>query len=556
MRLYALLALCVYARAATISLPDRKIDDLDNVDLDNLVSEPELVDQANTVKDIDNSLRNAIPVKVIQDVKKIDENSNDYIPEGDSLDVKRAPIDLNNPGSPQRQEHETQNPESYSDAQKAVFAIKQTIEDTQEVFTLGLKGISENFNKLFANNEKLSTIQQNIVNLKSAFNEQVLKLNNTIKSYIKPDKVEEAESEVKAVETRLRVLESNFESGVHTLSEGVELLAIMKEEDEAARAEADAAGNPQAASSTQPPVAQNNPVMQFLYNFQQGMANSIANLNNAVQGVFNPNANQGQGQPQQSSSQPGGNFVGGLFQGIQLPFGQQGQQNAQAGQAQQKPPGTSADEPAQTGWRPPNIIQQVQNQWNNLVNGGQNPQQAQQQPSQNPIGQAIQGFVSIFSRPNGNQNQQSTPQSSNQAAGNSAGSVEKPSADVPQGVNVVPVDPVPQQPQPAVPIAQPEAAQPVQTAAEQPGPIRQLVQNNPIIKGLQTVATRITQPDRPRESVDKNADSKGHGGWGGGAGNAGDNPNGSRINEEPEKIEKNEKEKISEEISPEPAKTE
>ncbi|XP_045524615.1 mediator of RNA polymerase II transcription subunit 15-like [Pieris brassicae] len=554
MRLYALLALCVYARAATISLPDRKIDDLDNVDLDNLVSEPELVDQANTVKDIDNSLRNAIPVKVIQDVKKIDENSNDYIPEGDSFDVKRAPIDLKNPGSPQRQEHETQNPESYSDAQKAVFAIKQTIEDTQEVFTLGLKGISENFNNLFANNEKLSTIQQNIINLKSAFNEQVLKLNNTIKSYINPEKVEEADSEVKAVETRLRVLESNFESGVHTLSEGVELLAIMKEEDEAAKAEADAAGNPQPPSATQAPVPQNNnPVMQFLYNFQQGMANSIANLNNAVQGVFNPNANQGQ--PQQSSSPQGGNFVGGLFQGIQLPFGQQqqGQQNAQAAQGQEKPPGTSADEPAQTGWRPPNIIQQVQNQWNNLVNGGQNPQQAQQQPNQNPFGQAIQGIVSIFSRPNGNQNQQSTPQPSNQATANSAGSADKPSADVPQGVNVVPVDPVPQQPQPAVPIAQPQAAQAVQTAAVQPGPIQQLVQNNPIIKGLQTVATRITKPDRPRESINKNADSKGHGGWGGGAGNAGDNPNGSRIKEESEK---NEEDKISEEISPEPAKTE
>ncbi|CAK1543287.1 unnamed protein product [Leptosia nina] len=572
MRLYALLAFCVCARAATINIPERKIDDLSDIDLDNIVSEPELVDQRNTVKDIDNTLRNAIPVKVIQDNKKIDENSNDYVPSGDSIDVKRAPIDLENPGLPQRQEHETQNPESYTDAQKAVFTIKQTIEDTQKVFTQGLKSISENFNNLFANNEKLSTIQQNIQNLKDSFNEQVLKLNSTIKSYISPEQVETIGEEVKAVETRLRVLESNFETGVNTLSEGVELLAIIKEEDEAAKAEGDAAPagnqNAQTPSSTQAPVAQNNnPVLQFLYNFQQGMISSISGLNSAVQNYFNQGQNQqSQGQPQQTSNQQGG-FVGGLFQGIQLPFAPNtnGQQNAQA-QGEQKPPGAAADTPAQTGWRPPNIIQTVQNQWNNLVNGGQNgqAQQTGQNPPQNPLAQAFQNIVSVFQRPNGNQNQQPT---SNQPAGNSAAA--QPSADVPQGVNVVPANAAPQQSPPVAQTvsqtpAQPEqASNPVQPVA---GPIQQLVQNNPIIKGIQTVTKRLTNPERPRDTLEQSSDSKGHGGWGGNNNNSGDTSNSdSGLNDNKESIEKiketpvkceKEAEKMSEEISPVAVKTE
>ncbi|XP_038212462.1 uncharacterized protein LOC119832780 [Zerene cesonia] len=578
MRLFAPLAICVlYAHAATISAPAKKIDDLDNVDLDNVISEPELIDPFNSVKDVDNNLRNSalgIPVKVIEEpAKKLDENSNDYVPDNDdSINLKRAPIDLRNPGPPQRQEHETQNPEHYTDAQKAIFVIKQTIDDTQNVFTQGLKGISEGFNKLFANNEQLSTIQHNIQALRSSFNEQVLKLNNTIKSYIKPEKEEESAKEINAVQSRLRLLESNFETGVNTLSEGVELLAIIKEEDEAAaKAETDAAvaaGNPPPSSSTQAPINQNNnPVLQFLYNFQQGILGSISNVNNAVQNYWNQGQNQ-QNPPQNDQSQQAqpantqGSFVGNLFQGIQLPFtGQQNQQPAQQGQNQEKPPGVAADEPAQTGWRPPNIIQSLQNSWNNLVNPTQSQPPQADTPVSNPIQQAISNIVNVFNRPNQNQTPQNAGQAVPPASANSVNTAEKP-VDQPQGVNAVP--PNKESVAADVPQAQPDKA-PAQEPTKQTGPIQQLVQNNPIIKGLQTVAQRISNPERPRDTVKENADGKGHGGWGSNGSNNGDNSDGSRIKsivpekeiieEKPVECDKM-KETVKEEISSEPAKTE
>ncbi|XP_045499939.1 20-hydroxyecdysone protein [Colias croceus] len=586
MRLFALLATCVlYAHAATISAPPKKIDDLDDVDLDNVVSEPELINPFNSIKDVDNNLRNSlgIPVKVIEEpAKKLDENSNDYVPNNDdSINLKRAPIDLRNPGPPQRQEHETQNPEHYSDAQKAIFAIKQTIDDTQNVFTQGLKGISEGFNKLFANNEQLSTIQQNILTLRSTFSEQVSKLNNTIKSYIKPEKEEESAKEINAVQNRLRLLENNFETGVNTLSEGVELLAIIKEEDDAAAAKAEgdavaATGTTSApTSTTQAPVG---PVLQFLYNFQQGILGSLSNVNNAVQNYWNQGQNQQNQQPPQNDqaqqAQPTnnqGSFIGNLFQGIQLPFtGQQNQQPAQQGQNQEKPPGAAADEPAQTGWRPPNIIQSIQNSWNNLVNPNQNQPQADTPNNPNPIQQAFNNIANVFNRPP-NQTPQNAGQAVPPASGNSVpaavNTAEKP-ADQLQGVNAVPPkqESVPAeaaqvQPEKVQDQAQPEKV-PVQEPTKQTGPIQQLVQNNPIIKGLQTVAQRISNPERPRDTVKENTDGKGHGGWG----HDGDNSDGSRIKSvAPEKeiieekpVECNKmKETVKEkEISSEPAKTE
>ncbi|XP_050666872.1 uncharacterized protein LOC126966707 [Leptidea sinapis] len=529
MKLYVLLALCVLqTHAASISAPEKKLDDLSDIDLENVVSEPELVQQTHAVKDIDNSLRSSpvnIPVKVIVENVKLDENSNDYVPDNDdSINLKRAPIDLKNPGPPQRQQHETQNPEHYTDGQKAVFTIKQSIEDTQKIFSSGLKGISDNFKKLFANDEQLSTIQENINKLKITFGDHITKLNDTIQSHIAPEKVSKPEDNFQVVEARLKNLASNFDSGVSKLNEGVELLAIIKEEDEAAAAKAEGDGAPaeaqpsQPSSSTQAPTEeQTNFIYQFLNNFQNGVVGSFTNLQNAVQNYFGQNPQSTSEQPPegvqadtpQGASSQGGNFVTNLFQGISfpslpsLPF--LGQQN-QPQKPVQAPAGVAADEPApvQTGWRPPNLVEQVQNSWNNIVSGiqqGQAQQQAQPAPphfSGGPIAQTIQGIVYNWNRP-----------TSPPPAAAAAAIPEKPAQDNSQkkpneiGSNSVPTSS--------------SAAPKPEEPAKQSGPVQQIVQNNPIVKGIQTAVQRLRNPERPRDEVpapvaiDSDA-TKGHGG--------------------------------------------
>lgn len=533
MRLHAcILALCVLlhqARAASINVPEKKLDDLDNVDLD---TDTDL--EQPSVLDLDNNLRkNAvdIPVKVVEESNvKLDENSNDYIPsENDNTNIKRLEIDLQNPGLPQRQEHETQNPESYGDKEKAIFAIRQSMDETQNIFNEGLKSVSNSFKTLFAENEDLPAIQQNIQNLRQTFTSQIEKLNTTIRSYLNPN------PNLEVVESGLRNLENNFKSGVDTLTEGVEVLSILREEDEAAREEAVAeqAASPAseapasqspavpAASSPAPNPSQiTQPVLNFIQGFQQGILNAFTNINNAVQNTLSGNS-----QPSSSQSPVVGPFVN-FWNGItgsNVAQGQTTANQANANGSPAPPAGAQSDvipappAPTPAPWSPGALFQQVQNSFQNLINPQQNQQQNQPQPaSPGPITQAIQNIVQ-FIRPgqnNAQQTQQPAP-----AANPNKGSQNA----VPEASNVAPANPDPANPAPVNPApaaAEPVKAQPVQPAVSSAGPIQQLVQNNPIIKGIQSAVQRIQNPsaDTPRneeikdDQIDNNVETKGHGG--------------------------------------------
>ncbi|XP_032518384.2 CREB-binding protein-like [Danaus plexippus] len=552
MRLHAcILALCVLlhqARAASINVPEKKLDDLDNVDLD---TDTDL--EQPSVLDLDNNLRkNAvdIPVKVVQESNvKLDENSNDYIPsENDNTNIKRLEIDLQNPGLPQRQEHETQNPESYGDKEKAIFAIRQSMDETQNIFNEGLKSVSNSFKTLFAENEDLPAIQQNIQNLRQTFTSQIEKLNTTIRSYLNPN------PNLEVVESGLRNLENNFKSGVDTLTEGVEVLSILREEDEAAREEAVAeqAASPAseapasqspavpAASSPAPNPSQiTQPVLNFIQGFQQGILNAFTNINNAVQNTLSGNS-----QPSSSQSPVVGPFVN-FWNGItgsNVAQGQTTANQANANGSPAPPAGAQSDvipappAPTPAPWSPGALFQQVQNSFQNLINPQQNQQQNQPQPaSPGPITQAIQNIVQ-FIRPgqnNAQQTQQPAP-----AANPNKGSQNA----VPEASNVAPANPDPANPAPVNPApaaAEPVKAQPVQPAVSSAGPIQQLVQNNPIIKGIQSAVQRIQNPsaDTPRneeikdDQIDNNVETKGHGG---GSNQQSDNKYSGRVGVLPE----------------------
>lgn len=519
--------------------------DLDNVDLDD--------EQANAVSP-DLKTIEVIPVKVI------DENSNDYIPPDDlDVNVKRVEVDLDNPGPPQRQEHETQTPGvNYSENDKIVVAIKNTIAQAQSVFNEGLKSVSDSFKTFTQADEDLPLIQQNIKNLKETFTGQIEKLNDTIRSYFKPDDGAgggSSDRKFEIFQARLKFLENNFRLGVDTLAEGVEVYSIIKEEDEAERATAlkanvkadpvDAPNDPVGASepvkpaenpekpagvAPQQPAGPIFPWTAFMTNFANSMQSAWNNLlPAAVSGGANTANDQ---KPEAQPSNP----LAAFFQGISIPNFLPGQ-NTAVQPAQQPsdpakpeaPANTQADpvaapaQPAQ--WNPlQGMIQTVQNSWNQIINPGQNAQQQQtpQPPpaNPNPVQQAIQSIVSVFN-PQTPQGQQpanppnaapvaaatpdKVPQSANKPdkepqSSNKPDKVPQ-SADKPeeapiQGSNVVPA-PVNDQPQTQ---ALPNQVNP----PAQAGPIQQLVQNNPIIKGIQNAVQRIQgtpNPETPREEI-------------------------------------------------------
>lgn len=518
------LAACAH-RSGAAAVPRSKFD-LDNVDLDD--------EEANAVgPDLKNI--EVIPVKVI------DENSNDYIPPDDlNVNVKRVEVDLENPGAPQRQEHETQTPGvNYSDDDKIAVAIKNTIAQAQNIFNEGLKSVSDSFKTFTHADEDLPLIQQNIKNLKESFTGQIEKLNDTIRNYFKPDDAADgssANNKLKFIEARLTFLENNFRLGVDTLNEGVELYSIIKEEDEAERAialKADVkaepevapsnlasasepvkpAGNPEkpAVETPQQPAGSGFPWFVYITNFGNTMQTAWNNLSNAISGGAN-NANG-----QKPESQQPSNPLASFFQGIPnfLPG-----QNTAVQPAQQpsdpakpeKPANTQADpvpspapaQPAQ--WSPQGFFQTVQNSLNQFINPAQNTQQQQTVQSQpapvnpNPIQQALQSIGSFFNPQNPQGQQPANPPDAAPAAAVTPEKVpqtaNKPEEAPTQGSNVVPA-PANDQPQPP---AQPNQVNP----PAQAGPIQQLVQNNPIIKGIQNAVQRIQgtpNPETPREEV-------------------------------------------------------
>ncbi|XP_039757048.1 uncharacterized protein LOC120631500 [Pararge aegeria] len=561
MRLHAfLIALCVCAhnaRAASIAL--------DNVDFDD--------DHLNVVNE---NLRKPgdIPVKVVEG-PVLDENSNDYVPSDDiSVNVKRIEVDLENPGEPQRQEHETQNPENFSDNDKIVVAIRQSIEQAENVFNEGLKHVSDSFKTFSHPDEDLPLIQKNIKNLKENFNDQFEKLNKTIRAYLKPQTFSSGESmanpKLEIVQAHLKYLDDNFKLGLDTLTEGVEVYSIIKEEDEAEKAialkadlkaesEVAPAGTPSKPAENPPaqptpantgtPAAGTTPWNIFISNLQNSITSAFTNLgsimNNGQSGT------NGQGSAQSPGSQIT-DFWQNIFQGQntvnQKPPTQEGT----------NPANTQADPvPAQTPapWGPQSIIQSIQSSWNN-----------------NPIQQAYQNFVSLITPQTPPAQQPAISPNPTPAVAVAPEKVpERTTADKPvavptQGSNVVPA-PVNEQPQA-------DAANPV---PPQTGPIQQLVQNNPIIKGIQSAVQRIQgtpNPETPREEIikeDQNKeeieDPKGHyhGGYrpDNSVANQGDSSSSGRVEEKvEEKVEENlqvipakETEVLQEEIKAEEMKT-
>lgn len=297
MRLYTFVTLCacaLYVRAASIPSSEKKIDDLDNVELDNV--ESELVDQP-TVQDLDNNLRKTsdIRVKVIDEPVILDENSNDYIPNNDeSINIKRLEIDLNNPGSPQRQEHETQNPENYGEKERAVYPIIQKIKKAESVFTKGLKDVSDSLQNINEESGEFPVVLQNLKNLNESFSIEIEKLNDTMRSHLESKPAElygesEKNSKLKFVESGIQNLKSNFKIVVNTLNEGIELLSIIREEDEPIKSatkalikeEIESVKESVSNSPTTTPAAQGsgNPLSVFI----TAVHNAFSNITSAFQ---------------------------------------------------------------------------------------------------------------------------------------------------------------------------------------------------------------------------------------------------------------------------------
>ncbi|XP_072929827.1 uncharacterized protein [Epargyreus clarus] len=514
MRSYALLifALAVLgARAATIPAPTEaeklpnESEALDNVSLDNNVSEQELSDRPNIIKEAENEIPMAnVPVEIIeeQSVLKtiaLKEDSNDYVPDNDdSTNIKRVEIDLNNPGPPQRQEHDSQNPINYIDKERAVAVVQKSIAESQNTFNHALQDITQVFQKFAANKENLEGVQTNIKTLKQNVNLQVTKLSDTIDSYLNPEgvKVIEDVSHIEEVKNSLRSLQDKINTGMDVLYEGADVLSILKEEDEKdlpdkISGKADNVNVASTATGTSPtptpPISSTLPppnlFESFMTSFQNTVGTAFTNMGNMVQNFINPNQNQNQQPPQQGAA----------------------------------PAGTQSDQPAASTQRP-NLFQYLQTVFNP---GANNQQQTDQNQNQNPPFSISQlNPANYFGQIMSNIFQQQ-PQQINQQTSQTS-NVNQPASDTP--VQAVPVTPAPAQASnsvPAAPAPQPQPAsapQTVQNPPAQVGPIQQIVQNNPIVKGITNAVQRIqglsnpsTPRDTPKSPNGENSDGKGHG---------------------------------------------
>ncbi|KPJ17291.1 hypothetical protein RR48_08782 [Papilio machaon] len=466
MRLYALILVLAASRTGALPLKPEPAHEAE-------------IRQVVQLEDADaNKLRNVpdvIPVAIVEDTispVKIDENSNDYIPSDDNPSpiIKRLEIDLSNPGLPQRQQHETQNPESYIERNSFIADIKQKLLDTENVFKKSVSNVNEGFQNWVSNSAHLKTIQSDIKDMQSKFLTQLDNLQQSVQSYLNPQSAKavivdpETAANLKEVESHLKVLKNNFEAGVQTLSEGVKVLEAKADGD------AGTAENPTGTGATNPnpPAEQSstNPLGQVFEFFSNTMGQAITQMQNTFNAFTNP-SNQNGGS--NTGSQPSWNPLPGLFN-------QQSTTGA--------PAGTQADE-ATT--RPPSV-------WDNF----------QQQMSQffgsesNPFNQANQFFQNLINqvRPSA-----ATPADTNTKPENDP--VEQNSAPVPSK----PISSPPAQVQPAAaaqpqpePI-QPQAPEPAKEsqATLQPGPIRQMIQNNPIVKEVVQRIQSISNPEKPRE---------------------------------------------------------
>ncbi|XP_013173099.1 PREDICTED: RNA polymerase II degradation factor 1-like [Papilio xuthus] len=466
MRLYALILVLAASRAGALPLDSApahgaqpaQVAPLEDADAEKLRNVPDV-----------------IPVAIVEDTvvpAKIDENSNDYIPSDDkpSPIIKRLEIDLSNPGPPQRQQHETQNPESYIERNWFVADIKQKLLDTENVFKKSVSNVNEGFQNWVSNSAHLKTVQSDIKDMQSKFIAQLDKLQQSVQSYLNPQSAKavivdpEAAANLKEVESRLIVLKNNFEVGVQTLSEGVKVLEAKADGDASAAANPTGTG----ATSPNPPAEQssNNPLGQVFQFFSNTMGQAITQMQNTFNSLTNP-SNQNGGSD--TGSQPSWNPLPGLFN----------QQSSTAA-----PAGTQADE-ATT--RPPSAWDNFQQQLSQFFGSESNPFNQANQFIQNIINQV---------RPSS-----ATPTDTNTKPENDP--VQQNNAPVPSK----PISPPPAQVQPAAAAqpqpepVQPQAPEPAKEsqATSQPGPIRQIIQNNPIVKGVVQRIQSFSNPEKPRD---------------------------------------------------------
>ncbi|KAG7301910.1 hypothetical protein JYU34_013329 [Plutella xylostella] len=514
----ALLCALSVARALPTALPgdavQKKLTEVANEVLsqqqpiDNTHSEQELVEQVNSVTDIDNSLRinkvEAIPVKVVTEDAKptvkdfgIEKGSNDDVPKEESA-VKRQEVDLSNPGEPQRQEHDSQSPQDATLEQQAVAAFKQGIADTQAALSSGLAGVRAKIHGYVTAGESGASVEQSIAQLRDSFNKQIEDLNETLLGYLVAAQPSEQEAPAPAaapssegVKSIDDIEEEPAQSKGLLFNRG----SVRQEATAVAPAPAPAPGNTDAPSTGSGPWASVVEAYQnMVTNVQQNMANFQTSWQNFVsQNGGGNNTAAGPGSIIQSVGSGGQTLIG--------------EQNIVV-------PGVNDE----TATQSTNLWANLQQSVSGFFRPGQSagaPQTAQADTPaasgpfagiQNlPIYQNVVGF---FNRPpaSNTQAQPAAPVVAPAATDSAAASNETPASEV-----------------------KPEAAQKQKPSTVAPGPLQQIVQRLPLVSGVAQRLQTMSNPEKPRDAERGHLHLGGHGGHGG----SGDNNNGDSGRLEP-----------------------
>ncbi|CAH0625687.1 unnamed protein product [Chrysodeixis includens] len=473
MRLYAFLLLtaaALHARAA--SIPDlsaeKKLVDVVPDSLDKAPevssSEQELLDQANTIKDVDNKLRTkpeVIPVEVIvedaQAALKTSENAED------SEEIDRPTPDLRNPGPPQRQEHETQNPEYYVAEQETILNFKKSVSDAQIYLKQGLQGITDGIQKVLENNEPLQTIQQSIKSLREGFTDQLSKINGTVQNYLNSENanvnkpgIEQTKANFHQIEKGLNVFKNEFNNRVKTLADGVEVVASLKAENEKPSESNPPAPAPAPAPAPPAATGGQNPVAQYIQSLQNTFGNALNNVNQVLSNFT------------QTANWPN-------------PFAQPSTTTALPAGAQADTAITAPNQPS----GPANIFQSLQNQFSSFF-------QPSQTNNQN---------IAIFPTP--------APGQFGSGSGPFVQAFQNAQQNIANLFQFRPLTPPAATSAPAISsTAQPQTQAPVASSAAQAdavtpaGPVRQLILNNPISQGIAGAVQKVqnlNNPEKPRE---------------------------------------------------------
>lgn len=452
---------------------------------ENSSSEQELIDQANSVKDVENNLRNRvqvadIPVKVVvEDVKPVlksdcEKETNEVVPENEeNVDIKRVEIDLKNPGEPQRQEHDSQSPEHFTDGQEGLTAVKQEVINSQNVFQGGVQGIQDQIQSWWAesDNESLQQIRKSIDELQTGFQNQISKLNETVQRIWQPYSAS-VPSIKSNVASSLQYLETNVKSGVKALSDGVEAISSVRQE------------NKPEEQTQKPPE---RPWQQYFQSFTATIQQGFQNLTNNIQSNYG-NMTQNSNNGNNATAADGGSVwqnIGGVFNVFRP------QATNQTSTVTQVQSDEGAPQPPNTLWG--NLQNNIQNYFRPNGGSGVQSDTPVSQPANNrPILNAIQQIplfqgVANFINPQSNQPAQ-VPQ---------AQKPEDPKPEASQeGSNAVPTESKPDKEQ--------EKEKPVVTQTAQSGPIKQLIEKNPIVQGIagavQRIQHTVNNPEKPRDA--------------------------------------------------------